>query len=48
MPDQTLEELRFQLDMIHLASSLEQDRNSGHAEASSLEGLLQVCAKKGQ
>jgi hypothetical protein len=48
MPDQTTDNLRFQLNLVNLASALQQDHNSGHAEASSLEGLMQVCAKKSQ
>jgi hypothetical protein len=43
--DSTLENLRFQLDLFNLARGIEFGHDSGNAEASSLEGLLEVCAK---
>lgn len=45
MPEQTLQDLRFQLDLFNLASGLEPERAMPNAEASSLEGLLEVCEK---
>ena len=45
MTETTLQNLRFQLDLFNLARGLDLGRDTGHAEASSLEGLLEVCAK---
>jgi hypothetical protein len=42
----TLQNLRFQLDLFNLARGLDLGRDTGNAEASSLEGLLEVCAKR--
>jgi len=40
-----LHDLRFQLDLFNLALGIDLGRYTGNAEASSLEGLLEVCAK---
>jgi hypothetical protein len=43
--DPTQHDLRFQLDLFNLARGLDLGRYTGNAEASSLERLLEVCAK---
>ncbi len=45
MTDTTLHDLRFQLDLFNLARGIDLGRYTGNAEANSLEGLLDVCAK---
>jgi hypothetical protein len=45
VPDSTSQNIRFQLDLLNLARGLDLGSDTGNAEASSLEGLLAVCAR---